>query len=225
MTKREREEYIKLHIYDQSYKEMAKACGCHIATIGNTITELKLTKSQIAIDKEDEIWIDLSYLDYNGYWISNYGRIKNKDNIIIKEQKLEYPRVRLTNSKTNKRDSWYIHKLVATVFLYNDDPVNKIQVNHKDGNKENYNINNLEWVTPSENQKHAYKTGLRKAVKGTESCRSIHTEEDVKIVCELLQNGKTILQIMNLYPNYTKYWLRNIKNHRIWKHISCNYNF
>ena len=49
-----------------------------------------------------------------------------------------------------------IHRLVAQAFLPNE----KEQVNHKDGNKLNNHVDNLQWVTQSENMKHAYDTGL-----------------------------------------------------------------
>ena len=52
-----------------------------------------------------------------------------------------------------------IHRLVATTFIPN--PENKRYVNHKDGNKLNNYIDNLEWSTPSENNLHAYTTGLK----------------------------------------------------------------
>ena len=54
-----------------------------------------------------------------------------------------------TNSLPNK----YIHRMVATAFVHNDDPDTKTCVDHLDGNKHNNHYSNLEWVTRSENHK------------------------------------------------------------------------
>lgn len=66
-----------------------------------------------------------------------------------------YPRVRL--GKYGGKH--HIYRLIANAFIPNHD--NKPQVNHKDGNKHNNNIDNLEWVTASENMQHAVDTGLK----------------------------------------------------------------
>ena len=63
-----------------------------------------------------------------------------------------YPSVCLID-KDGKRYYKSIHRLVAEHFIPN--PHNKPQVNHKDGNKQNNVVKNLEWVTASENRKHA----------------------------------------------------------------------
>lgn len=51
--------------------------------------------------------------------------------------------------------SFSLHKLIALQFVPNDDPKNKAQVNHIDGNKLNNKVENLEWVTPKENMRHS----------------------------------------------------------------------
>lgn len=63
-------------------------------------------------------------------------------------------------SKKGKLFWFRVHRLVAQVFIENQ--YNKPEVNHKDGNKSNNSVNNLEWVTSSENKYHAFKHGLNK---------------------------------------------------------------
>lgn len=65
----------------------------------------------------------------------------------------------------------HIHRLVALTFIPNDDPENKVEVNHIDGKHMHCHVANLEWVTPQENVEHAIRTGLRKG--GPRTPRSI----------------------------------------------------
>lgn len=57
--------------------------------------------------------------------------------------------------KNGKRHRRYIHRLVAESYIEN--PENKLYINHKDGNPQNNNVDNLEWCTPLENVEHASK--------------------------------------------------------------------
>lgn len=66
--------------------------------------------------------------------------------------------IRYHVSENRKTTKILAHRLIAMAFILN--PENKPEINHIDGNKENNNVSNLEWVTPSENQRHARKTGL-----------------------------------------------------------------
>lgn len=67
------------------------------------------------------------------------------------------------NEKLRKK--FKIHQIVAKAFIPNDDPQNKNVVNHKDGNKLNNHVDNLEWVSLRENNQHAIDTGLLKPTK------------------------------------------------------------
>ena len=99
----------------------------------------------------------------NNYEISTYGNVRNKITQKILKGRLTksgYLQVSLKIDETNKFSNRYIHRLVAIYWI--DNPQNKREVNHKDGNKENNNINNLEWVTSSENQKHRHSIGINK---------------------------------------------------------------
>lgn len=72
-----------------------------------------------------------------------------------------------------------IHRLVAIAFIEN--PQNKSQVNHIDGNKKNNNVNNLEWATAFENQQHAWKNGLNKRTQQqADACRLAHIK---RVMC------------------------------------------
>lgn len=118
----------------------------------------------------EEIWKDIE--GYEGlYQVSNLGRVKrimfinnktikpsNKVLSCNKKDKSGYVCVTLWKDGTRKYDR--MHRIVAKTFIPNID--NKPVINHKDGNKANNCVENLEWVTYKENTHHALKTGLFK---------------------------------------------------------------
>jgi hypothetical protein len=112
-----------------------------------------------------EFWRNI--IGYEGlYQISTLGNVKSLGNEFSKKERLlkqkldrnGYKSISLCKNGQSKYFS--IHRLVAIHFLNRKDP--SLHVNHRDGVKTNNNLHNLEWVTRSENQKHAYRLGLLK---------------------------------------------------------------
>lgn len=113
------------------------------------------------------------------YEISDSGEVRSKDRICIdskgrkrfREGKTLIPGIakngyyRYTFADGRKRTvQKYLHRLLAEHFIPN--PLNLPQVNHKDGNKLNCSLDNLEWVTVKDNVIHAYKNGLINSLRG-----------------------------------------------------------
>ena len=120
---------------------------------------------------QNEIWKDIP--GYEGFYqASNLGRIKsllfynNRYKKYIKREKIlktttqKTGYLMLTLCKDKKKSNLLVHRIIAKTFLSN--PNNYPQVNHKDGNKKNNCVDNLEWCTSKQNNKHAFDTGLNK---------------------------------------------------------------
>lgn len=99
------------------------------------------------------------YCEYNGhYLVGNDGTVHNRSKQLKTYQNNSgYVCIKLSNGGVKKHK--LIHRMVAETFIANPD--SKPEVNHIDGDKLNNNVCNLEWVTSSENKRHAFDTGLK----------------------------------------------------------------
>lgn len=113
-----------------------------------------------------------------------------------------------------KTKSWKIARLVAETYIEN--PENKPEVNHKDGDKLNDNRSNLEWSTRIENANHSYRIGLQKARRGDKSNFAKLTLNSVKRIRQRHKSGISYSSIALSY-NVTYSTIRNIIIEKTWK--------
>lgn len=119
----------------------------------------------------EEVWLPI--IEHDGYFISNSGLVKSfrTGKEIIMKQCLNTRGEGYFQIMISRRKRYYVHRLVAQAFIEN--PENKPQVNHKDGNGKNNNVSNLEWCTNSENIQHAAK--VLKKIMGARRNAVVHT--------------------------------------------------
>lgn len=112
----------------------------------------------------EEIW--KGHDVYENYEFSNYGRFRNKTTQQILKQTIAsgkkggYVRTFLMNVNTQQRQQVRIHRIIAELFVPNPDPINNVTVNHIDGVKNNNHYTNLEWLSVTDNNRHAHSAGL-----------------------------------------------------------------
>ena len=98
-----------------------------------------------------EVWKDIE--GFENYQISTWGNVRNRKGQVLKPYYNSKGYLKIGLTKNGKSHKKRINRLVATAFIPN--PYNFPQVNHKDGNKENNSVTNLEWTTDEINRKHA----------------------------------------------------------------------
>lgn len=121
-----------------------------------------------------------------------------------------YHIISLTHNK--KKHTFKVHRLVGIYFI--DNPENKPEINHKNCNKLDNRISNLEWSTSDENTLHAKMKGLR---------QSTVDPEMVEYVCVLLSTNAYSISEISIMSGVSKPNIIKIKNKVTWKSISDKY--
>lgn len=161
------------------------------------------------------IWKQLILPDMpDWYEVSNTGLVRNlRDTKILRKSGLYGPikpvKIRHDNNrgyllisiKPYKKPckNFLIHRLVAIAFLEN--PENKPQVNHINGIKDDNRVENLEWCTNLENQKHSVETGLRYSIRDRIATTKIKNEE-YPAIRKRIDLGESLNSIAKSYQVY-----------------------
>lgn len=159
------------------------------------------------------------------YYVSDNGSVYSEASNKTLSYALDrdgYVKVRL-GSVDGKRHRYSVHRLV----LENFNPVDgmeNLQVNHKDGNKRNNKLENLEWVTCSENNKHKYSIGLASQKGEKNNASKLSEKEVLEIIDMLLSKKYTQKEIGDKYGVGAD-CVGAIKRKENWKYLTQNIDF
>lgn len=153
---------------------------------------------------------------YPNYQITEEGNVYSlKSKKYLKKSLDGNGYYKISLCKNGKQKTFKIHRLVASHFLKNIE--NKICVNHKNGNKLDNSVNNLEWCTHSENIKHAYDIKLKMPRKGNQySNKNIFWKISKKDKIFILKNmnkktQKQIAKELNVHQSTISLTIKKLK--------------
>ena len=144
----------------------------------------------IKIENTDVFGFEAAIRGHSGFKATRDGQIIGKRGkpLIGRVDRCGYRAVLL--SENGKTKSYLVHRLILSTFEPIENEEN-FDVNHKDGNKLNNNVSNLEWCTRSENVKHSYRNGLQKNVSNRYGSFRVLNERDLSIIKSAKELGYT----------------------------------
>lgn len=152
------------------------------------------------------------------YFVTDTGEVyRGHNKLKMMDTGSGYCRVSIGYKDGTRKDR-LVHRLVAEAFIPNPD--NKPVVNHKDCNKTNNNVENLEWVTHRENILHAIEN--KRISYGFDTANSTYTEKQIRSVFEKLQEGWTLKDIEK-WTGVSYSHILNLKNENRHKEIAKEY--
>ena len=171
----------------------------------------------MALRHAPEVFVDIQ--NYEGYQVSNHGKVRNKKTGKILKPYLTRGYLRVSLYNDSSRKCKLVHRLVAKAFLPN--PHDKPAVNHINGCKTDSNLSNLEWVSASENMSHAHSNGLRPRIdtKGEKNGFSKLKEFQVMQIKQLLADGKSTQKTIGSQFNVSRETISSIKSGRRWQEV------
>ena len=180
-------------------KTISAAVRCAIQVV---LLHLTKEPAPTILQLAGEIWRDIR--GYEGdYQVSNFGRIKSFKNGVAKILSVItrglYQVVSL--HKNGKGKMFLVHRLVAQAFLPNPD--NLPEVDHLNGDKTDNRVENLEWVTYSENSKRAFQNGQHAPIRGEKHVKAKLTNEQANYIRENPDNltRKQLAERFNVHVN------------------------
>jgi len=157
----------------------------------------------------------------NEYEVSNLGRVKSLSRNttagkILKPSTSRFGYKKVTLCKNNKLTYFLVHRLVAIAFL--DNPNSLPTVNHKDGDKSNNIISNLEWSTHSQQLKHGHLLGLMNH-QGENHSQNKLTKNQVLMIYDLAINSNFKQHEIAKMFNVHQVTVSLIKRKKAWPHL------
>lgn len=151
---------------------------------------------------------------YENYEIDEYGNIFNSNGIKM-HQFLTYKNyMQISLCKNGKNKTYAVHRLLGLAYI--DNPDNKPEINHIDGNRVNNIVENLEWVTHAENMQHSYRVN-RRTNCGENNPNAILTEEKVATIRSLFEIDKISRKELAIMFNINYQTVAKIIRNELWK--------